>query len=145
MHNMLAMRIWHRTGTRRAPEGGSSSQLDCPRQDDFPHGVTKRWYTPQNLKGTDVPVKLGIDEAGRGPVMGPMVYAAAFWPVEEDESESSCHVMSCQRSSAPASVSLIAWSSLCTHDVPVYQHIAPWASMIARPSTSVREMPCSGG
>lgn len=60
-------------------------------QDDFPHGVTKRWYIPESLKGTDVAVKLGIDEAGRGPVMGPMVYAAAFWPVDEDESECGRH------------------------------------------------------
>jgi ribonuclease H2 subunit A len=29
--------------------------------------------------------ELGIDEAGRGPVMGPMVYACCAWPVERRE------------------------------------------------------------
>lgn len=38
---------------------------------------------PASCKGVDIVV--GVDEAGRGPVLGSLVYCAAFWPVSEHE------------------------------------------------------------
>jgi len=40
-------------------------------------------YIPEESKTTEMIV--GIDEAGRGPVIGPMTYSAAFWALDEDE------------------------------------------------------------
>jgi ribonuclease HII len=34
---------------------------------------------------TKVEWEMGIDEAGRGPVFGPMVYGACIWPIELKE------------------------------------------------------------
>lgn len=38
---------------------------------------------PDCLAGREIVV--GVDEAGRGPVLGSLVYAVAFWPADEDE------------------------------------------------------------
>jgi len=38
---------------------------------------------PASCQGVDIII--GIDEAGRGPVLGSLIYCAAFWPVSEAE------------------------------------------------------------
>ena len=40
-------------------------------------------YTKEYIK--EVEYELGIDEAGRGPVFGSMIYSALWWPIELKE------------------------------------------------------------
>ena len=42
-----------------------------------------RVYIPDSCR--NVEIVIGIDEAGRGPVLGSLIYCAAFWPVSEHE------------------------------------------------------------
>ena len=42
-----------------------------------------RAYIPDACR--NVEIVIGIYEAGRGPVLGSLVYCAAFWPVSEHE------------------------------------------------------------
>lgn len=53
-------------------------------------GESKEWSldwpkirVPDSCRGVDIVV--GIDEAGRGPVLGSLVYCAAFWPLSEND------------------------------------------------------------
>ena len=50
-------------------------------------------YIPEESKTTEMIV--GIDEAGRGPVIGPMTYSAAFWALDEDEGLEKWHLFLC--------------------------------------------------
>ena len=42
-----------------------------------------RFHFPEACEGEEIVI--GIDEAGRGPVLGPLIYCAAFWPVSAHE------------------------------------------------------------
>jgi ribonuclease H2 subunit A len=43
----------------------------------------KLFHLPESCKQANIVV--GVDEAGRGPVLGPLVYGIAFWPESQNE------------------------------------------------------------
>lgn len=47
---------------------------------NFDFGLPKM-RVPDSCRGVEIVI--GIDEAGRGPVLGSLVYCAAFWPLSE--------------------------------------------------------------
>ena len=49
-----------------------------------PDGMWETNIVPKDGYSFKGEVEIGIDEAGRGPVLGPMVYACAFWPAEPE-------------------------------------------------------------
>ncbi|WBW73921.1 ribonuclease H2 complex subunit Rnh201 [Schizosaccharomyces osmophilus] len=68
-----------------AKEKGSNAAFIPPSIDTATPEKSKYFHTtiaPDVPK--DQPFRLGVDEAGRGPVLGPMVYAVAYCPVDFD-------------------------------------------------------------
>ena len=58
------------------------SFLHPQTSDCFEFGLPKQ-RIPDACRGVDIII--GIDEAGRGPVLGSLIYTIAFWPANEHE------------------------------------------------------------
>ena len=90
-----------------------SSEIDTPKVRDVPSILDKTGsllssYTYHSPTPTAAgPYILGVDEAGRGPVLGPLVYGVAYCPVayrEQLDSLGFAGTLTLAKSSAPPSI-----------------------------------------